>query len=168
MRKGLNGGSYQPLTEEQIQKIHQTVLKVFAEVGVQVNYDQALEIFRKAGAQVDPETRIVKFPSDMVMELVGKAPEQVTLCGRAPDGALDCIIGGTRVHLGTGGTALNVQDPGADTSRPSQLKDVMNMARAVDALENLGIVREITGRKRERVFAYARYLSILGEGTEPL
>jgi hypothetical protein len=29
-------------------------------------------------------------------------------------------------------------------------------------------VREITGRKRERVFAYARYLDILNEGTEPL
>jgi hypothetical protein len=38
----------------------------------------------------------------------------------------------------------------------------------VEALENLGIVREITGRKRERVFAYTRYLAILNEGTEPL
>jgi Fic family protein len=42
------------------------------------------------------------------------------------------------------------------------------VARAVEALENLGIVREITGRKRERVFAYTRYLAILNEGTEPL
>lgn len=42
------------------------------------------------------------------------------------------------------------------------------VARAVEALEDLGIVREITGRKRERVFAYTRYLTILGEGTEPL
>lgn len=42
------------------------------------------------------------------------------------------------------------------------------VARAVEALENLGIAREITGRKRERVFAYTRYLDILGEGTEPL
>jgi Fic family protein len=42
------------------------------------------------------------------------------------------------------------------------------VARAVEALENLGIVREITGRKRERVFAYALYLDILNEGTEPL
>ncbi|MHB8059859.1 MAG: Fic family protein [Gaiellaceae bacterium] len=41
-------------------------------------------------------------------------------------------------------------------------------ARAVNALEKLGIVREITGRKRERVFAYGRYLEILSEGTEPL
>lgn len=42
------------------------------------------------------------------------------------------------------------------------------VARAVEALENLGIAREITGRKRERVFAYTIYLDILNEGTEPL
>jgi len=41
-------------------------------------------------------------------------------------------------------------------------------ARAVEALERLGIVREITGRKRERVFAYGAYLDILNEGAEPL
>jgi len=45
---------------------------------------------------------------------------------------------------------------------------VPTVTRAVDALVNLGIVKEITGRKRERVFAYARYLDILSEGTEPL
>jgi len=32
----------------------------------------------------------------------------------------------------------------------------------------LGIVRELTGQRRNRVFAYDRYLSILNEGTEPL
>ena len=42
------------------------------------------------------------------------------------------------------------------------------VSRSVEALERLGIVREITGRKRERVFAYSRYLDILNEGTEPL
>ena len=42
------------------------------------------------------------------------------------------------------------------------------VARAVEALENLGIVHEITGRKRERVFAYTSYLAILNEGTQPL
>ncbi|MCX7819355.1 MAG: Fic family protein [Kiritimatiellae bacterium] len=41
-------------------------------------------------------------------------------------------------------------------------------ARAVEALGRLGIVRELTGRKRERIFAYQRYLDILNEGTEPL
>jgi len=39
-------------------------------------------------------------------------------------------------------------------------------ARAVDSLVRLGILREITGRLRDRVFVYDRYLSILAEGTE--
>jgi Fic family protein len=35
-------------------------------------------------------------------------------------------------------------------------------------LARLGIAGEVTGRKRNRVFAYDRYLKILSEGTEPL
>jgi len=137
MRKQINGGTYKPLTEEQVQQIHNTVLRVFADVGVQVNHEEALNIFKKAGAKIDSASRTVKFPAEMVMELIGQAPSTVKLFGRKPDGSLDCEIGGTNVHLGTGGTALNVQEPGSDTARPSQLKDIMNMARMVDALENI-------------------------------
>lgn len=39
---------------------------------------------------------------------------------------------------------------------------------ALESLESIGIVRELTGRARRRVFAYDRYLQILGEGTEPV
>lgn len=39
---------------------------------------------------------------------------------------------------------------------------------ALADLERLGIVKEITGRKRGRVFSYRRYLAILSEGTDPL
>lgn len=35
-------------------------------------------------------------------------------------------------------------------------------------LERLGVVDEITGKKRGRVFGYRRYLAILSEGTDPL
>ena len=41
-------------------------------------------------------------------------------------------------------------------------------AKHVNALEKLGILHELTGRRRDRVFAYSRYLTILNEGTEPL
>ena len=34
-------------------------------------------------------------------------------------------------------------------------------------LADLGIARELTGRKRNRVFVYDAYLKILNEGTEP-
>jgi Fic family protein len=38
----------------------------------------------------------------------------------------------------------------------------------IDRLMNLGIVKELTGGRRNRVFAYDCYLAILNEGTEPL
>ena len=39
---------------------------------------------------------------------------------------------------------------------------------ALASLGAAGIVRELTGRKRSRVYSYAKYLEILSEGTEPL
>jgi len=41
-------------------------------------------------------------------------------------------------------------------------------ARAIEALEKLGIVQEVTGRKRDRVYAYQRYIHLLNEGADPL
>jgi Fic family protein len=39
---------------------------------------------------------------------------------------------------------------------------------ALADLERLGVVEEVTGRRRGRVFGYRRYLAILNEGTDPL
>jgi Fic family protein len=41
-------------------------------------------------------------------------------------------------------------------------------ASGMKLLINLGIVHELTGKRRNRIFGYDRYLKILGEGTEPL
>jgi Fic family protein len=38
---------------------------------------------------------------------------------------------------------------------------------AVNHLQKLGVLREITGKRRRRVFVYDAYLKILNEGTEP-
>ncbi len=38
---------------------------------------------------------------------------------------------------------------------------------AIENLEKLGIVREITGKQRDRSYVYDQYVQILDEGTEP-
>ena len=58
-------------------------MRVFEEVGVQVNSSKALKFFKEAGADIGGH--IVKMPRDMVMGLVGQAPSEVTLYGRKPD-----------------------------------------------------------------------------------
>ena len=45
---------------------------------------------------------------------------------------------------------------------------VPTVTNALAALVELGLVREITGRRRGRVFSYASYLDVLQQGTEPL
>jgi Fic family protein len=41
------------------------------------------------------------------------------------------------------------------------------VAKGMTALVAVGVARELTGHRRNRVFAYDRYLAVLGEGTEP-
>lgn len=136
-RKGLPGGQYKAISEKDIVKIHETSLKVFAEVGVKVKLPEALKLFEKNGAKVDQDRRVVKMSPDMVTEWIQKAPSIILLCGREENGELDCEIGGNSVYFGTGGTALNVQESGSNEARRSKLEDVANMARLVDALDNI-------------------------------
>jgi len=42
------------------------------------------------------------------------------------------------------------------------------VSNAIKDLERLGILKEITGKQRSRLFTYDRYLAILSEGTEPI
>jgi len=40
--------------------------------------------------------------------------------------------------------------------------------RALSRLESLGLLRELTDQKRNRIFSYGEYIRIVGRGTEPL
>lgn len=42
------------------------------------------------------------------------------------------------------------------------------VARGLEAMRDTGIIREITGKQRYKVFAYQPYLDILSEGAQPL
>jgi len=42
------------------------------------------------------------------------------------------------------------------------------VAKSLDHMRQLGMLREITGRQRHRLFVYDAYLAILSEGTEPI
>lgn len=132
-RKGIEGGSYRPLTDEGINQIHETVMRVFEEVGVQVNSATALEYFKKASARVEGD--IVRMPRDMVMELAGRAPSEVTLYGRSPEHHLH--LGGARVYAGTGGTALHIIDGVTGERRKATLQDLRDLAKLVNGLDNV-------------------------------
>jgi Fic family protein len=45
---------------------------------------------------------------------------------------------------------------------------VPSVTRAIEALEALGMIREITGRQRDRLWEYTAYLAVLSEGADPI
>jgi len=135
IRKGLVSGSYKPLNEDAISRIHDTVMRVIEEIGFEVNSDTARELFREAGAQVDHEKRRVRLPRERALELIDKAPSEVRLCGQ--DKKHDILLGGNRVYAGTGGTALYIYEPDTEQKRPATLEDLRRLARLVEQLDNI-------------------------------
>ena len=134
-RKGIDGGSYKPLTEDAILRVHQTVMSVIEEVGFEVNSEVALGLFGEAGVEVDQEKRRVRLPREKALELIKKAPSQVVLCGQ--DEKHDIRLRGKRVYAGTGGTALYIYEPHSGKQRPATLEDLRRIARLVDQLDNI-------------------------------
>ncbi len=63
-----------------------------------------------------------------------------------------------------------LRQPVTNTRRLRELtgKPLPTLLRALDVLQQLGIITETTGKERHKVFAYRAYLDILNQGTEPL
>ncbi len=133
--KGLIGGRYRPLSDGQIQRIHEAALSILERTGVQVEEAEALRLFEHAGAVVDRGGSRVRIPRALVEDAVDRAPSRVILAGRDPRWDLD--LEGARVHIGTGGAALNVLEMDTGLPRPAVLRDVAELARLVDGLDNI-------------------------------
>ena len=134
-RKGFTGGSFKPLTEKSILRVHQTAMRIIEEIGFEVNSDIALELFERGGGRVDRERLRVCLPQEKVLELISMAPSEIRLCGQ--DEKHDILLGGKRVYAGTGGTALYIYHPDTGQKRLATLEDLKRIAKLVDQLNNI-------------------------------
>jgi trimethylamine--corrinoid protein Co-methyltransferase len=121
-----------PLTEEELEAIHQASLRILSEVGVALTHSKAREILAGAGAKVKGER--VLLPPGAVEEAVGRCPSQVTIRGR--DGKTT-TIGDGGLHWHNLGGARDVYEPLAGQRRAATLEDVRHSARLLDALERV-------------------------------
>jgi len=135
--RGLSGGIYQPLSQRDIETIHQTSLTILEQTGIA--YEQGLketaEMLAQAGARVDTKQSRIRFPRDLVLAQVNKAPQRVVLYGRRENCDLD--LTGHQVHLGTGGAAVKVLDIDTGQIRSTVLEDIYRIGRIVDKLDNI-------------------------------
>lgn len=135
--KGMTGGQYKPLSDEQIEKVHETALSILEKVGFtyESGLDDTLDMLASAGALVEREKSKIYFPRELVEAQVQRAPVKVMLYSR--DGKTDLELTGDKVYMGTGGMAINVVDLETGRSRQSVLADIYNIARLVENLDNI-------------------------------
>lgn len=134
---GLQGGQYKPLSSEQVETIHQASLKILEHTGVtyEDGLENTVEMLAGHGAKVDSAKKIVTLPAKLIEELISRAPAQVVLCGQQEKH--DLVLTEDKVHLGTGGAAIRIIDPDTKETRSTTLKDLFNVSRLVDQLDNI-------------------------------
>lgn len=132
---GLEGGRYQPLTPAEVHRIHEAALTVLERTGIEVVESECRHLLAEAGARVDAARNRVYLPRELVARALALANRNVVLYSR--DGKTDLHLQGKRVHLGTGGAAVLVLDLEGGQARHSVLRDIYDIGRLVDTLDNI-------------------------------
>ena len=133
---------YRPLEvlrPEQIEKIHDASMTLLETMGMDFLSDEALEILRRAGAQVESGTQRVRFDRALVLEYVAKAPRSFTLTPRNP--ARRLTFGGDHVNFASVASAPYCSDMDRGR-RPGNHQDYCDLVRLA---QSLNIVQFIGG-----------------------
>ncbi|MDP6707670.1 MAG: trimethylamine methyltransferase family protein [Alphaproteobacteria bacterium] len=131
---GLQGGAYRPLAEADVARIHRAALEILETIGLADAIPSCVRLLTEAGGWLTAEGRLC-LPAALVEDVIARANRDFVLPGQRPEH--DLAISERRVHYGTAGAAVNVIDIETGAYRDSSLRDLYDIARLVDSLDNV-------------------------------
>jgi trimethylamine--corrinoid protein Co-methyltransferase len=140
VRPGMSGGSFKPLSDAGVARIHEAALTALEEIGLAQAPPSGVEILTGAGAIRGDDGRI-RFPRALVEDMLAIAARNITLHGRDP--AYDLELSGTRVHYGTAGAAVHIVDLETGKYRDSTTNDLWQAARLAQNLDNIHFFQRV-------------------------
>ena len=123
--------SYNFLSHEEVEAIHQGTLRILGEIGVVLTEPKSRALLAGAGAKVQ-EMRVL-LPPELVEKCIALAGKKTTIRGRG--GAVKTLGDGSLYFHNLGG-APQVYDASSGTRRLATVQDVRDATRLLDALEN--------------------------------
>lgn len=104
MKTGARGGNYRVLTDDEVERIYRAALALLDNPGHLCEPASVLDIFHKAGARVDRESRVVRLVPEMIEAAIRSAPSSFMLYGRN-DPDMDLLLKPGWVYFGMGGAS---------------------------------------------------------------
>ena len=133
VRPGMPSGRYHPLSDSDVNQIHQTALRLLAEVGLGDATESGVEIMTRAGCTMSSHGRLL-FPRALIEDTLAKAGRNFVLHGQEPKH--DMEPWGKRAYFGTAGAAVNMVDA-AGVYRGSTIQDLYDIGRIVDLMDHI-------------------------------
>ena len=130
---GFAGGRFKPLTDQELNTAHETILKLLETLGLSQAPDSMVTLICNNGGRLTDTGRLL-FPRALVEDVISNARRDVVLHARGVGPDLD--LKGAAVHFSSGGAAPAIlgQD---ERYRDSTVRDLYDAARVVDALPNI-------------------------------
>lgn len=133
-----HGLSVEIFSRDELDRLHEGMLRTLSRVGLGVYSDQALDIFAQGGCQVDLGKKVVKMPAHVVEKALRTVPSEILLAGRIPEH--DYFCGGRKVGFTPFGVGLLVDDLHGGEARGTTLQDFADITRVCDALDTIDVI----------------------------
>jgi trimethylamine--corrinoid protein Co-methyltransferase len=127
----------QVLSEDERVKIHERTLKILANTGMQVETKKGRNILKKAGAKVDENQKIVRFPRQLIEDSLKASSKNFTLGARRQGWDLEINVG--NCYFCGDGEAANVVDPKTGERRPGTFDDWLKPTIILDYADDLSV-----------------------------
>jgi trimethylamine---corrinoid protein Co-methyltransferase len=162
---------FEVLTEDEIEAIYFSALRVLAETGVRVYDKEGVELAYSGGAVIEDTTEdssLVKMPSWMVDKALATVPRKVDVVG--PDRKYRMELYKNQIYFGAGSDTPFTIDPYTNKRRRANYNDVKNFARLAQALPNIDFHMSLGIVQDTAVGTYDRwqYLAMLEGTTKPI
>ncbi len=161
----------QVLTEDEVEAIYFSALRVLYETGVRVYDEEGVSVAHDGGAIVEDTTSdssLVKIPPWMVDKALATLPRKVVVVG--PDRQHRMELYKNQIYFGTGSDTPFTIDPYTGQRRRTTYADVKNFARLAQALPNIDFHMSLGIVQDTAVGTYDRwqYLAMLEGTTKPI
>jgi len=133
-------GQLQVLTPDEIERIHDSAIRILSSVGVQFDDPVAREALQRAGSTVVGS--VVHIPVELVNWALEAQPERVVLGAKVDN--LTIELGQQRFVTTNGFGTSSVLDPLSGSLRPATCKDLMQLTILADALDEVGYCQHQT------------------------